>query len=242
MGGAALRAGLREITSGIMLRLLFGYTPGTPDFEAITRDYRQFGPDHPIYAVKPSNAEAFQRIKQRLSDLAEQIRRGPSEAFPASFIKQMVESGSLDETAFGNLIFMHEPAHFDLLSLWRWMIHLLATNPQTPARVRASSGSETDALCQAIAFEAIRLEQLEELYRMPTHDTVFEGYLIPKGTVVRGRLWEGHKDEKVFPEPFKFDPDRFMGKSYKIEEYAPFGLDKRRCVGADLVIGLTTIL
>jgi cytochrome P450 len=239
--GPALRAGLREITSGIMLRLLFGITPDMPDFEAITREYRQFGPDYPIYNVKPANAEAFKLLRTRLTELAERIRRGPSDSFPPTFIKQMVEGGSLDETAFGNLIFMHEPSHFDLLSLWRWMVHLLATNPHVPARVRATPAGQATELCKAITFETIRLEQLEELYRKPNEDAVFEGYLIPKGTIIRGRLWEGHKDETVFPEPFKFDPDRFIGKSYGIEQYAPFGLDKRRCVGADLVIALTTM-
>lgn len=241
VAGSALREGMRQITSGIMLRLLFGFTPDLPEFAAITREYRQFGPDHPIYNVKPSNAEAFKLLRTRLSELAERIRRGPSDSFPPTFIKQMVESGNLDETSFGNLIFMHEPSHFDLLSLWRWMVHLLATNPHVPARVRAAPASQRAELCEAISFETIRLEQLEELYRRPNEDAVFEGYLIPKGTIIRGRLWEGHKDETVFPEPFKFDPDRFIGKTYSIEEYAPFGLDKRRCVGADLVVALTTI-
>lgn len=241
VSGPDLRAGLREITSGIMLRLMYGITPGMPDYEEIIREYRQFGPNYPIYAVAPSNAEAFALIRQRLGKLAEQIRRGPSESFPPSFLKHLVETNGLDETAFGNLIFMHEPAHFDLLSLWRWMLNLLASNPAIAARVQAESGDRARELCEAIVFETIRLEQLEELYRTPTHDVVFENYLIPKGTIIRGRLWEGHKDPDTFPEPFKFNPDRFIGRSYSIEEYAPFGLDKRRCIGADLVITLSTI-
>jgi cytochrome P450 len=106
------------------------------------------------------------------------------------------------------------------------------------ARVRASTGEETRDLCRAIVFETLRLEQSEVLYRTPVDDVVFDNYLIPKGSIMRGCLWEGHKDEKIFPEPFKFDPDRFLGRDYKIEEYAPFGLDKTRCIGSSLVIDL----
>ncbi len=32
-----------------------------------------------------------------------------------------------------------------------------------------------------------------------------------------------------------------MDRSYAIEEFAPFGLDGYRCIGADLVVGLSTV-
>ena len=54
-------------------------------------------------------------------------------------------------------------------------------------------------------------------------------------------LWEGHKDPNVFPDPFRFDPERFVGRTYPIEEYSPFGLDKRRCIASDFVVTLSAM-
>lgn len=35
---------------------------------------------------------------------------------------------------------------------------------------------------------------------------------IPKGSTVIANLWSIHLNEKDFPEPHKFDPERFMVK------------------------------
>ena len=147
----------------------------------------------------------------------------------------------LDQTALGNLMYMFEPSHFDLYSLWRWILKYLSASEEIIARVNAASGDGVHELCEAIVLETLRLEQGEELYRKPASDVVFENYMIPKDTIMRARIWEGHKDPDIFPDPFKFNPDRFIGRTYPFEQYAPFGLDKRRCVGADFVVGLSTM-
>ena len=240
-GSEALRASLREITTGIMIRLIYGIAPGTPDYLEFVRDYRQLGPDFPVKKIEPLHSEAFERIKARVQGLIETIRRGPADSLAPSYLKYLVGSGGLDETALGNFIWLFEPAHFDLYSLWRWILRFLASHPEAMARVQAETGERCRKLCEAIALETLRLEQSEVLYRTPVRDVVFEGYLIPKGTIMRACLWEGHKNKDVFPDPFKFDPDRFLGRKYKIEEYAPFGLDKTRCVGADLVVDVSAM-
>ena len=96
-------------------------------------------------------------------------------------------------------------------------------------------------LCEAAVLESLRLEQVEYLHRTATSDISYQHYLIPKNTLLRVCLWEGHKDPKVFPDPLRFDPERFVGRTFTIEEYAPFGLDKKRCIASDLVVTLSTM-
>ena len=41
-----------------------------------------------------------------------------------------------------------------------------------------------------------------------------------------------HKREDLYPDPYRFHPDRFVGRSYSAFEYMPFGGGIRRCLGA----------
>ncbi|KAJ8954174.1 hypothetical protein NQ318_005769 [Aromia moschata] len=59
-------------------------------------------------------------------------------------------------------------------------------------------------------------------------------YVIPGGvTVVFGILW-AHTDEKYWPEPYKFDPDRFLPEEVSKRHpcaYVPFSYGSRNCIG-----------
>lgn len=57
---------------------------------------------------------------------------------------------------------------------------------------------------------------------------------IPKGVIVHIPIWSFHHDERYFPNPSVFDPERFVGENkYKIPPnvYLPFGDGPRSCVG-----------
>jgi len=236
--GPELRLCLRDMTTGIMLRILFGLAPDDPQFPAIIRNYRTFGPI--TSELAPEQVEAFFEIRDQVRGFAGTIRRD-GDSCPPSLLKAMVERNELDETALGNLIFTFERSHFDLFSLWRWIVKHLVSNPDFTKKIQNAAGSARTRLCEAAVLESLRLEQVEYLHRTATSDISHQHYLIPKNTLLRVCLWEGHKDPKVFPDPLKFDPERFVGRTYTIEEYAPFGLDKKRCVASDLVVTLSTM-
>jgi hypothetical protein len=58
---------------------------------------------------------------------------------------------------------------------------------------------------------------------------------------VRLCIWESHKDQAIFPEPFSFNPDWFLNEDFNIDQYAPFGLDQHRCPMSDIVVKLCTL-
>ncbi|CUR30028.1 CYtochrome P450 family [Caenorhabditis elegans] len=75
------------------------------------------------------------------------------------------------------------------------------------------------------------------LFHATTKDTVINGYPIKKGTGVIAQISTVMLDEKIFPEPYKFNPDRFIGengKPIKIEQLIPFSIGKRQCPGEGL--------
>ena len=62
-------------------------------------------------------------------------------------------------------------------------------------------------------------------------DVEFKGYTIPKGTTVMSNLYAVHRDERVWDEPDRFDPSRFLDENGRIirkEQLIPF------CIGNEI--------
>lgn len=62
---------------------------------------------------------------------------------------------------------------------------------------------------------------------------VIEDYEIPLGTTVNIAQTASHYMEEVFPEPFKFDIDRYASprNEHRSPGFAPYGLGTHRCLG-----------
>ncbi|KAH7335760.1 cytochrome P450 [Rhizoctonia solani] len=76
-------------------------------------------------------------------------------------------------------------------------------------------------------------------------DDVYRGYNVKKGTIVIGNLWAMSRDEKQYPDPEKFNPDRFLDP--KVPPLPAFGWGRRICPGshfgeASLFITITSLL
>jgi cytochrome P450 family 2 subfamily U polypeptide 1 len=65
------------------------------------------------------------------------------------------------------------------------------------------------------------------------------GYLFPKNSNVMANISFIHYDPKLWPDPEKFDPSRFLDESGRFVApktgYVPFSVGKRFCVGQSLV-------
>ncbi|KAJ7451064.1 cytochrome P450 [Mycena latifolia] len=67
-------------------------------------------------------------------------------------------------------------------------------------------------------------------------DDAYEGYFIPKDTLVIANVWKFLHDPKVYTDPFTFNPDRFLGPNPPPhpEDIGVFGYGRRICPGAHL--------
>ncbi|SJL18707.1 related to cytochrome P450 CYP2 subfamily [Armillaria ostoyae] len=98
----------------------------------------------------------------------------------------------------------------------------------------------------AIVLEVLRWNPVVPLgvaHRSMKED-VYRGYYIPAGTTVIGNAWAMLHDEKDYPNPLVFDPDRFIpqdGKEAQPEPTVAFGFGRRTCPGRYLALNTTWI-
>lgn len=141
-----------------------------------------------------------------------------------------------DPTISGNFILIFRIASMDMLGLHDWIFKFLSDHPEALNALRSPGPADTAAEvvtdpATRIVLETLRLEQAEYLYRTTTAPIEFEGHNIPAGWLMRLCLQESHQDPTVFPDPERFNPDRFATRTYSRTEYSPFGADAHGCMG-----------
>ncbi|KAK7695629.1 hypothetical protein QCA50_000265 [Cerrena zonata] len=65
----------------------------------------------------------------------------------------------------------------------------------------------------ALVKEVLRFNPVANLCipHKTTHDNIYAGYFVPKGSAVIANIWAFLHDPDIYPEPFKFIPERFLG-------------------------------
>ncbi|KAH9959904.1 cytochrome P450 [Russula compacta] len=89
---------------------------------------------------------------------------------------------------------------------------------------------------EAIVLESLRWHPVAPLgfpHRL-TEDDYYEGYFLPKGTLVQANVWKITRDPLVYPNPNVFDPTRFLASETTQPQPNPdftFGWGRRICPG-----------
>ncbi|XP_061047587.1 cytochrome P450 2E1 [Eubalaena glacialis] len=108
-----------------------------------------------------------------------------------------------------------------------------------PSRIPAIKDRLDMPYLDAVVHEIQRFIDIipSNLSHKATRDTVFRGYVIPKGTVIIPTLDSLLYDSQEFPEPEKFKPEHFLNENGKFkysDHFKPFSAGKRVCVGEGL--------
>src|SRR6266540_3820256 len=99
-------------------------------------------------------------------------------------------------------------------------------------------------LARAALLEGMRLyPPAYATERMALADTEIAGYLVPRGTAVFLSSWVTHRHPVFWPEPDRFDPQRFLGDQDRPRyAYFPFGGGPRSCIGEHFALLEATVL
>lgn len=105
-----------------------------------------------------------------------------------------------------------------------------------PDRMPTFDDLENLPYIRAIASETLRWRPVAVLGGTPHASTdgfVYDGMYIPKGSTIIANLWGIHLNPADFPDPHRFDPERFMSKrDYPGPwQHSGFGYGRRVCPG-----------
>jgi len=213
--------------------------PGVASFEFLRRSFGGFGP-----------WARFQRARQGLADLVQEevaARDGdPSERHDilSLMLAARYDDGApmSSEEIFDQLVTLLAAGHETSTITLAWAFYWLHRSPGALARlvaeIDALGAPEPGALARLPYLEAVLQETLR-LYPVVAINTrklarPFElaGWSLPAGVHVGAATSLVHHREDLYPEPEKFSPERFLGRTFGPSEYFPFGGGSRRCLGA----------
>jgi len=232
---------LHHMVFSMFVELFLGLTPQDPEFEHLQKLYTQIDYRHALFSTRRTTENAVCEIEQLF--LTYGLSR---ETFFRSFLGEAGHSGSphsQDKTVLRNFIFLLQTSWIDVSDLFVRIFKLLSDNPQWMNTLRKDLYSHDEGTIQSahqlahrIVLETLRLEQSEYLMRKALHDIQFEGFVIPKGWLVRICIRESHRDKEIFADPNAFNPDRFCTSPYGSKQYSPFGTQQHSCVGKGLTL------
>ncbi|MFJ3216657.1 cytochrome P450 [Kitasatospora sp. NPDC086801] len=139
-----------------------------------------------------------------------------------------------------------------------WVFHELARHPDVEARVQAEvdevvgSGPVNVADLHRLQYldrvlqEVTRLYALVLITRKATSTVTLGGVTFPAGTEVAYSQYALHRDPRTYPDPERFDPDRWLPSRSSQGTPIPFGKGKYKCPGeafarAEMLISVATI-
>ncbi|WP_021015516.1 cytochrome P450 [Prodigiosinella confusarubida] len=195
------------------------------------------------------------KIRQKMNDMVDRaianMNNEPDTMLAALYRAMEIDQHPSQKSSLVNLVIGNLSGSIDnpATSLQWCLIHL-AQHPEVQARIRQEAAGldyrnwsiQKCPVTLAAVRECLRLTPVSSLIERTTRQRVeIEGYLLPPGVNVMFSPWLVHRNAQLWPEPLRFDIDRFLHDTVPTHHFFPFGTGKRNCVGMTLSLNQLTI-
>jgi cytochrome P450 len=115
-----------------------------------------------------------------------------------------------------------------------WAFERITRHPDLLAALVEEADNGGNELRQATILEVQRARTVIDFAARRVYPPVFQlgEWTIPRGHSMIVSISQIHDDPDVFPDPERFDPQRYIGTKPSSFAWIPFGGGTRRCVGA----------
>jgi cytochrome P450 family 138 len=115
-----------------------------------------------------------------------------------------------------------------------WAFERLSRHPDVLAALVEEADTDGNELRQATILEVQRARTVIDFAGRHVYTPVYElgEWVIPRGYSIAVSISQMHANADAFPEPDRFDPQRYIGAKPPTFAWIPFGGGTRRCVGA----------
>jgi cytochrome P450 len=115
-----------------------------------------------------------------------------------------------------------------------WAFERLSRHPDVLAQLAEEAQTDNNELRQAAILEVQRNRTVIDFAGRRVYAPTYElgEWVIPRGYSIVVSISQIHDNAEVFPDPERFDPQRYIGTKPPTFAWIPFGGGTRRCVGA----------
>jgi cytochrome P450 len=248
---------MERITISVVINAVCGLGPGVERETLATRlrEVIAFREDNPVVAmminVAPAGSEPpkrFMRVRRVFDDeiykQIERARADPRIEERDDTIATLLQTRHPDGTALTDEEIRDHVAtlliqgHGSAATSLAWCIERLVRHPDCLERLRSEVGNGTDGeYLEAVIIETLRLRPpIPVVARVVAKPFRFAGYELPAGTMVAANALALHRREELYPDPLRFDPERWLGVQPVTYTWIPFGGGVRHCLGRTLAM------
>jgi cytochrome P450 len=205
----------------------------------------------PVHALSISARQPLLRGRRELDEMLLKSAKATATAQPPALTALLLAGdgplGVLDDEELRDQIMSLLFAGYETTaSAAAWVLYWLGRDERVRRDVideltaTSDDGSDTAQvpLLHALTEETLRLSPPAIIAgkRMLTTDGELLGKPLPAGTIVTPCMYLAHHQPDLFPNPHRFDPNRFLGNRVSRPYYFPFGGGTRRCLGSELAM------
>lgn len=248
---------LQRLTLEIILRAVFGLESGAQLDELrdsltevlvfsesplsvmpwVQRTSRWFGPVRRFAELtRRTDALIFRVIEERRTDPDDQ-----RDDILAMLLQARHEDGSpmspqeLRDELMTALVAGHETTASQLA----WAFERLAREPRVAERLTHELDADNgDEYLTATVYEVLRRKPVlpNAEPRLTKQHVRIGSFEYPPGVALLASAYLVHHDPEIYPDPYAFRPERFLGTAPGTYTWIPFGGGRRRCLGASFAL------